>query len=73
MNDHSTMPTDYTTPAATPVKPEAEAQPAKYEAILQAALELFAEYTYDGTAMPLVAERAGVGAAIVTSRARKRW
>ena len=34
----------------------------KREAILQAALELFADRGFHGTAVPLVAERAGVGA-----------
>src|SRR5438445_7335577 len=34
----------------------------KREAILAAALELFAERGFHGTAVPLVAERAGVGA-----------
>jgi len=36
-------------------------QAAKREAILRAALELFAERSFDGTPMPLVAERARVG------------
>jgi AcrR family transcriptional regulator len=48
------------TPTEQPVKP-----PAKQKAILDAALKLFAERTYDGTAMPLVAERAGVGAGTI--------
>ncbi len=37
----------------------------KREAILAAALELFAERGFHGTAVPLVAERAGVGAGTV--------
>jgi TetR/AcrR family transcriptional regulator, repressor of fatR-cypB operon len=37
----------------------------KQEAILQAALELFAERGFHGTAVPLVAERAGVGAGTI--------
>lgn len=37
-------------------------QAAKRDAILRAALELFAERSFDGTPMPLVAERARVGA-----------
>jgi AcrR family transcriptional regulator len=40
-------------------------EPAKRTAILDAALSLFVERTYDGTAMPLVAERAGVGAGTI--------
>lgn len=37
----------------------------KREAILSAALELFTERGFHGTAMPLVAERAGVGAGTI--------
>lgn len=37
----------------------------KREAILEAALELFAERGFHGTAVPLVAERAGVGAGTI--------
>jgi TetR/AcrR family transcriptional regulator, repressor of fatR-cypB operon len=37
----------------------------KREAILAAALELFSERGYDGTAMPMVAERAAVGAGTI--------
>lgn len=40
-------------------------EPTKRTAILDAALNLFVERTYDGTAMPLVAERAGVGAGTI--------
>jgi AcrR family transcriptional regulator len=40
-------------------------EPAKRAAILDAALRLFVERTYDGTAMPLVAESAGVGAGTI--------
>ena len=39
----------------------ADAPPDKREAVLAAALELFAERGFHGTAVPLVAERAGVG------------
>lgn len=39
--------------------------PTKQEAILSAALELFSERTYEGTAVPLLAERAGVGAGTI--------
>jgi TetR/AcrR family transcriptional regulator, repressor of fatR-cypB operon len=42
-------------------KPEPDDSP-KREAILDAALELFAEFGYHGTAVPQVAERARVGA-----------
>ena len=34
----------------------------KREAILQAALDLFGEYGFHGTAVPQIAEKAGVGA-----------
>src|SRR6185295_5625511 len=37
----------------------------KREAILAAALDLFSERGFDGTAMPMVAERAGVGAGTI--------
>ena len=37
----------------------------KREAILDAALELFAQRTFDGTAVPLIAERAGVAAGTI--------
>jgi TetR/AcrR family transcriptional regulator, repressor of fatR-cypB operon len=40
-------------------------RPDKEEAILGAALELFAERGFHGTAVPLVAERAGVGAGTI--------
>jgi AcrR family transcriptional regulator len=39
--------------------------PAKRDAILKAALDLFSERGFHGTAMPLVAERAGVGAGTI--------
>ncbi|MGH2404457.1 MAG: TetR/AcrR family transcriptional regulator [bacterium] len=39
--------------------------PGKREAILDAALRLFSEHTFDGTAMPLIAERANVGAGTI--------
>jgi AcrR family transcriptional regulator len=41
------------------------APPDKREAILAATLELMNERTYDGTPMPLVAQRAGVGAGTI--------
>ena len=44
---------------------QAAAEPAKREAILRAALELFAERTFDGTPVPLIAERADVGAGTI--------
>src|SRR6478736_3876176 len=43
----------------------AHSTPDKREAILEAALELFAERTFDGTAVPLIAERAGVAAGTI--------
>jgi AcrR family transcriptional regulator len=46
----------------TAVTSAAEAGKGKREAILDAALELFAERGFHGTAVPLVAERAKVGA-----------
>jgi AcrR family transcriptional regulator len=41
------------------------AEPDKRDAILDAALALFAERTFDGTPVPLIAERAGVGAGTI--------
>ena len=46
---------------STPEKPRRE----KEQAILAAALELFSERGFDGTAVPLIAERAGVGAGTI--------
>jgi AcrR family transcriptional regulator len=48
----------------------AQAQPSardadKRDAILDAALALFAERTFDGTPVPMIAERAGVGAGTI--------
>jgi AcrR family transcriptional regulator len=37
----------------------------KRDAILEAALDLFAAHTFDGTPVPLIAERAGVGAGTI--------
>lgn len=54
MNVHSMLPT------VTPHE-----KPDKREAILDAALELFAERGFHGTAVPLVAERAKVGAGTI--------
>lgn len=48
--------------AATKSKP---APADKREAILGAALELFSQRAFDGTPMPLIAERAGVGAGTI--------
>jgi len=60
------MPSDYTIKLRSPVKAETNGHLSeKHEAILAAALDLFAERTYDGTPMPLVAERAGVGAGTI--------
>src|SRR5712692_1439339 len=58
MNIHSV-----TTP---PAAATTETTPAdKREAILDAALELFAERTFEGTPVPLIAERAGVAAGTI--------
>jgi AcrR family transcriptional regulator len=56
MNEHSFMSEAAT---ATMTKSTAGAEP-KREAILAAALELFSEHTFEGCAVPLIAERAGV-------------
>lgn len=48
-------------PAPASALPRAD----KREAILDAALALFCEHTFDGTAVPLVAERANVGAGTI--------
>ncbi len=45
--------------------PYVQATPHRREAVLAAALELFEERTYAGCAMPLVAERAAVGAGTI--------
>ncbi len=58
MNNHSVLKSI----AATE---ELVKEPAKRTAILDAALSLFVERTYDGTPMPLVADRAGVGAGTI--------
>ena len=58
MNIHSV--TVESTPTTT-TTPDAD----KREAILDAALALFAERTFEGTAVPLIAERAGVGAGTI--------
>lgn len=53
-------------PAAASASGRAAGAPAdKREAILEAALELFVERGYHATAVPLVAERAGVGAGTI--------
>ncbi len=46
-------------------KPDATANPAKRDAILDAALELFVERGFHGTAVPAVAEHAKVGAGTI--------
>jgi TetR/AcrR family transcriptional regulator, repressor of fatR-cypB operon len=52
--------------ALTPAThPPAAARGDKRDAILGAALELFCEHTFDGTPVPLIAERAGVGAGTI--------
>jgi AcrR family transcriptional regulator len=56
MNDHSAMASNRTQVA----EPSG-----KREAILDAALRLFSEHTFDGTAMPLIAEQAKVGAGTI--------
>jgi AcrR family transcriptional regulator len=53
MNEHSFMPRRTTTTTTGVAE-------SKREAILTAALELFSEHTFDGCAVPLIAERAGV-------------
>lgn len=58
MNNHSVS-------GSIAEQPELVKEPAKRTAILDAALALFVERTYDGTPMPLVAERAGVGAGTI--------
>lgn len=57
MNIHSVR----TQTAAAPTTGDAD----KRDAILDAALALFAERTFDGTPVPLIAERAGVGAGTI--------
>jgi AcrR family transcriptional regulator len=61
MNDHSAMPAQAPTPAAT----DARSARDKRTAILDAALDLFSELTFDGTPVPLIAERAHVGAGTI--------
>jgi len=58
MNDHSGV-------LSTIVSEPGVATPAKQAAILDAALELFSERTFEGTAMPVLAGRAGVGAGTI--------
>jgi len=52
-------------PAYTTTPPPTAARRDKREAILDAALALFCEHTFDGTPVPLIAERAGVGAGTI--------
>ena len=53
-------------PSSSPQKPgRRRAVENKYEAILEAALDLFVERGFFGTAVPLVAERAGVAAGTI--------
>jgi AcrR family transcriptional regulator len=58
MNIHSVM-TDLSRATSE------EGRSLKREAILEAALELFSERGFDGTAVPLIAEKAGIGAGTV--------
>jgi AcrR family transcriptional regulator len=64
MNIHSVS-TKTAAAARTSATIEPERADAKREAILDAALALFAERTFDGTPVPLIAERAGVGAGTI--------
>ncbi len=50
---------------AVPAATQITAEPDKREAILDAALTLFAQRTFDGTPVPLVAEGAGVAAGTI--------
>jgi len=60
MNVHSIV-----MPSATPASPTDDAPRGKRERILDAAVALFAERGYHGTAVPLVAKAAGVGAGTI--------
>ncbi len=62
MNIHSASESQFMVPP-TPKRRPANAD--KREAIMQAALELFVERGYHGTAVPHVADRAGVGAGTI--------
>jgi AcrR family transcriptional regulator len=64
MNIHSVM-ARRTAEKSKSLAAELQAEGPKRQAILDAALELFAERGFHGTAVPLVAERAGVGAGTV--------
>lgn len=56
-----TLPPASMQPATAPSAPEAPSPAVRREAILRAALELFAERTYGATAVPDIAARAHVG------------
>ncbi len=62
MNIHSAVPMTRPEPRSAPVSAPAAATVDKRQAILDAALALFAERGFHGTAVPLVADKAGVGA-----------
>jgi TetR/AcrR family transcriptional regulator, repressor of fatR-cypB operon len=64
MNIHSVM-ARRSVPHKQVVPPAVPVETGKRQAILDAALDLFAERGFHGTAVPLVAERAGVGAGTV--------
>ena len=59
------MSTATTSSAVREADSAAQAPPDKREAILDAALALFSERTFEGTAVPLIAERAGVAAGTI--------
>ncbi len=46
-------------------QPTTPPETSKREAIIEAALELFSEHTFEGARVPLIAERAGVGAGTI--------
>lgn len=62
MNIHSVS---TKTAARTSATTEHERADARRDAILDAALALFAERTFEGTPVPMIAERAGVGAGTI--------
>lgn len=64
MNIHSAMGAGTTATAGTAAT-AVTSDSAKRQAILDAALALFAERTFEGTPVPLIAERAGVGAGTI--------
>lgn len=64
-NERSVRDADMTRPSRHETDPSREPAGEKRDAILAAALELFAERGFHGTAVPLVAEKAGVGAGTI--------